>query len=101
MTLDTHHQASLIETAKLELDRAHRAARALDAGELRRGLQLARDSLRQGTVPVDGTPEPDVPPAGEMTRLIAILDRALADLDTGHLAEVGKLIEDARKELEA
>ena len=101
MTLDTHHQASLIETAKLELDRAHRAARALDAGELRRGLQLARDSLRQGAAPVDAAPEPEVPPTDQMARLIAILDRALADLETGQLAEVGKLIEDARKELEA
>ena len=101
MTLETHHQASLIETTKLELDRAHRAALALDAGELRRGLQLARDSLREGAQPVADTPEPSVPSTDKMARLLAILDRALADLDAGNLSEMGNLIESARTALEA
>ena len=101
MTLESHHQATLIETAKLALDRAHRAARALDSGELRRGLELARDSLREGAVPLPETPEPAVPSTDQMSRLITVLDRALADLDAGKLAEMGNLIEAARKELEA
>jgi hypothetical protein len=101
MTLETHHQATLIENAKLELDRAHRAALALDSGELRRGLQIARDSLREGAVPVPETPEPSVPSTDKLARLITFLDRALADLDAGKLAELGNLIEEARKELEA
>ena len=101
MTLETHHQASLIETAKLELDRAHRAALALDAGELRRGLELARTALREGAQPVADTPEPSVPPTDQMARLLAILDRALVDLDAGNLSEMGNLIESARSELGA
>ncbi len=101
MTLETHHQATLIETAKLELDRAHRAALALDAGELRRGLQIARDSLRQGAVPVAGATAPSVPPADTLLRLAASLNQALTDLDDGQLSEMGNLVEAVRKELEA
>lgn len=101
MTLETHHQATLIETAKLELDRAHRAALALDAGELRRGLQIARDSLRQSAVSAPGEPEPSVPPVDAQSRMISTLDRALQDLDDGKLSEMANLIEAVRKQLEA
>lgn len=101
MTLETQYQATLIENAKLELDRAHRAALTLDAGELRRGLQIARDALREGAAPVPEASEPSVPSTDKLARLITFLDRALADLDAGKLAEMGNLIETARKELDA
>ena len=99
MTVETHHQASLIETAQLELERAHRAALALNSGEIRRGVQLALDALRQAAVPADGEPEAAVPPPEVLHRLAATLDRALADLEDGRLAELGALLEATRKEL--
>ena len=101
MTLETRHQAMLIETAKLELGRAHRAALALDAGELRRGLQIARESLREGAVPIADAATPAAPSTETLSRLIATLDRALTDLNEGRLSELGNLIEEVRKELEA
>lgn len=97
MTVETHHQASLVETARLELERAHRAALALDAGEIRRGVQLALDALRAAAVPVEG--EASVPPAAVLHRLAGTLERTLADLEDGRLAELGTLLEAARKEL--
>lgn len=101
MTLETHHQATLIETAKSELERAHRAALALDGGEIRRGLQIAVESLRAALAPVPGEAEPAVPPSPSLKALIAGLEQALTDLDGGQLAEMGNLIEAARKQLEA
>ena len=98
MTVEAHHQASLIETARLELERAHRAALALDAGEMRRGVQLALDALHQAAVPVEAAAEAPVPPA-TVRRLAGMLDRVLADLGNGRLAELGALLEAARKEL--
>ena len=99
MTVETHHQASLIKAAQLELERAHRAALALDAGEIRRGVQLALDALRQAAVPVEGDAEGAVPPATTLHRLAGTLERVLADLQDGQLAELGALLEAARKEL--
>lgn len=99
MTVETHHQASLIETAQLELERAHRAALALDAGEIRRGVQLALDALHQAAVPVAGETEALVPPSATLQRLAGTLDRVLADLQDGRLAELGALLEATRKEL--
>ena len=94
MTVEIHHQASLIEAAQLELERAHRAALALDAGEIRRGVQLALDAVREAA-------EAGVtaPPAETLQRLSGMLDRALVDLQEGRLAELGALLEAARKEL--
>ncbi len=99
MTVETHHQASLIETAQLELERAHRAALALDAGEIRRGVQLALDAVREAAVPVAEEAEASVPPPATLHRLAETLERALADLQEGRLAELGTLLEAARKEL--
>jgi hypothetical protein len=50
---------------------------------------------------VPETPEPSVPSTDKLSRLITFLDRALADLDAGKLAEMGNLIEEARRELVA
>lgn len=99
MTVEAHHQASLIETAQLELERAHRAALALDAGEIRRGVQLALDALREAALPTGGEAEALVPPPDTLHRLAGTLERALADLQDGRLAELGTLLEAARKEL--
>ena len=99
MTIETHHQASLIETAQLELERAHRAALALDAGEIRRGVQLALDALREAALPADGEAEASVPPPATLHAMAATLERALADLQDGRLAELGALLEAARKDL--
>lgn len=99
MTIETHHQASLIETAQLELERAHRAALALDAGEIRRGVQLALTAVREAAVPVEGEAEASVPPPAMLHALAETLERALVDLQEGRLAELGTLLEAARKEL--
>ena len=54
MTAEDHHQDALIETARLELDRAHRAALGMQAGEVRRGLELALAAL-QAAEAVEGS----------------------------------------------
>ena len=101
MTVETHRQASLIETARLELERAHRAALALDAGEIRRGVQLALDALSEAAVPRGGEAEASVPAPETLQRLAGTLGRVLTDLQDGRLAELGALLEAARKELAA
>ncbi len=91
MTVEDHHQDALIETARLELDRAHRAALAMEAGEVRRGLDLALAALQGASA--DG---------GEMYATLAgQISTALADLDSGSLAEMAHIIEAVRKEIEA
>ena len=94
MTVEIHHQASLIEAARLELERAHRAALALDAGEIRRGVQLALNALSEAAESPASVPSPET-----LHRLSATLGRALVDLQDGRLAELGSLLEAARKEL--
>ncbi len=84
MSSEAHHRDALIETAAAELDRAHRGTIALEAGEVRRGLQLASKALHDA----------------EEGDKAAMLDKALADLDDGALAEMGNLIEAVRKTLE-
>jgi hypothetical protein len=101
MTIESHHQATLIEAAKTELERAHRAVRALDGSEIRRGLQIALDSLREALIPAPGGVEPAVPPPDHLQHLVTTLEHALADLQAGKLAEMGNLIETARKQLES
>ncbi len=91
MTVEDHHQDALIETARLELDRAHRAAVAMEAGEVRRGLDLALAALRGASA--DG--------AQRYATLAGQISTALVDLDTGSLAEMAHIIEAVRKEIEA
>ena len=86
MSQDEHHQEALIETARLELDRAHRGVISMEAGEVRRGLQLALAALR-------GL-------AGEPYGVLAgRVESALADLDAGSLADMDNLIEAVRKDI--
>ena len=91
MTVEDHHQDALIETARLELDRAHRAAVAMEAGEVRRGLDLALAALQSAST--DG--------AERYGTLAGQISTALADLDSGSLAEMAHIIEAVRKEIEA
>ena len=91
MTTESHHQGALIETARLELDRAHRAALTMEAGEVRRGLELALAALREAASA--GTPDYEA--------LAGRLATALSDLDSGSLAEMTHIIETARKEIGA
>ena len=91
MSQDDHHQDALLETARLELDRAHRAAIALEAGEVRRGLELALAAFRSAGE-ADGARY--APLAGQ-------IEAALADLDAGSLAEMERIVEAVRKEIEA
>ncbi len=101
MTLETRQQATLLETARLELTRAHRAALALDAAEIRQGVQIALDALREAARLAEAEPAASAWPGEMLRRLAGLLERALADLQGGALAELGALIEAARKELEA
>ncbi len=95
MSEEHHHQGALIETARVELDRAHRGVLAMDAGEVRRGLQLALAALREASGLQSG-------PASQDARLDETVDKlakALADLDGGSLIEMDTLIESVRTEL--
>ena len=89
MSDEGYHRHALIETVQLELDRAHQAAKSMSAGDIRRGLDIAIVSLRE---------------AGSDAQLEscrARLEQAVASLDAGRLSEVGALIEQVRKEVEA
>lgn len=99
MSADTLHHDALIETARLELDRAHRAMLAVDAGEIRRGVALAVAALTEASsdgLQSDASPGPDV-----VREVMATLAQVQTDLDNGSLAELGKLLEAARKQLNA
>jgi hypothetical protein len=87
MSIEAHHRDSLLQTVRLELNRAHRGARAMEAGEIRRGLELALKALRDLM--------PDRPPEIPADALDKV-QTALADLDAGALADMDKLIEDVR-----
>jgi hypothetical protein len=99
---EAEHREALIETARLELDRAHRGVIAMNAGEMRRGLELAAGALRDGAsvlVVKDGPA--DGQRSKTLSDLAETLKEALANLDDGLLSEMAKLVEDVRKELDA
>ena len=91
MSFEAHHQGALVETARLELDRAHRGAAAMDAGEMRRGLQLALAALQEAAA---------ADAAGPLGTLASKVEKALADLDGGSLTEMESLIESVRTSIE-
>lgn len=92
--MEAHHGRALLETAQLELDRVHRAAVAANAGEIRRGLNLALAALQEAGAAGLGT---------EVEQAIqAIHDNLMTaqrDLDDGTLVRMEKLIETARSAL--
>ncbi len=92
MSSEAYHGGALVETARLELDRAHRGAAAMDAGEMRRGLQLALTALQEAAA---------ADTAGPMGALASKVAKALADLDSGSLTEMESLIESVRTSLES
>ncbi len=89
MSSEAHHEDALVETAQLELDRAHRGAVAMDAGEMRRGLQLALTALQEAAADA----------AGPLGALASKVEQALAALDGGSLTEMESLIESVRTSL--
>lgn len=93
---DLHYDA-LIATARLELDRAHRAALATEAGDIRRGLEMAIAALNDAAA----TPaSPGVEPGPDAAKVIAATLRSgLDDLSRGSLSELGNLLESARRDL--
>ncbi len=94
MSVESHHARALLETAQLELDRVHRAAVAANAGEIRRGLDLALAALREAGL---------VGLGAEVDQTIgtvqANLTAARTDLDNGALVEMEQLVESARNSL--
>ena len=88
MSLEAHHDQALIETARSELDRAHRAVIAMQAGEVRRGLQLALTALQSVAAEEGGE---------RYAALASQVQDALRALDTGALADMDTIIEAARK----
>lgn len=96
MTADKHHFDALIATAKLELERAHRGALSIEAGEIRRGLELTLAALRDAAAEEAGTPDPAI-----LAELQTTLTTALAELEQGQLSGMEARIEAARHRLDA
>lgn len=94
MSVEAHHGRALLEEAQLALDRVHRAALAANAGEIRRGLDLAITALR-------GARSAGLSADAEQAigTVQGNLEAARADLDGGALVEMEKLIETARSSL--
>ena len=89
MSNEEHHRFTLIETARTELDRAHRGALAMEAGEVRRGLQLALAAMQEAAAT-------DAPADPALAASTAKLSAALSELDGGSLARMDTLIEELR-----
>ena len=83
---DTPAGIPAVDQARSALERAHRAAIAMDGGELRRALEEARDVL-------GGSDAAGAPAAS------AKIVQALADLDNGPLDVMERLLEQARGDL--
>lgn len=94
MSVEAHHGRALLEEAQLALDSVHRAAIAADAGEIRRGLDLAVTALQGAGSAGLGTDADQT-----IGTVRATLEAARTDLDSGALAQMEKLIETARSSL--
>lgn len=81
-------ETSEVDQARSALERAHRAAIAMDGGELRRALEEARDRLRGSD-------------AANVQQASAKVVQALDELDGGPLDEMERLLEQARADLGA
>ncbi|HJS88117.1 MAG TPA: hypothetical protein VJ779_21915 [Acetobacteraceae bacterium] len=91
---DTDAYIAFREAAQSAVERAHEAALDMRGAELRQGLEDALSAL------ADAEPlAPDPAAASRLRELAELVRRALDDFDKGKLAELGKLVEDARKEL--
>ena len=94
MSIEAHHGRAALEEAQLALDRVHRAALAANAGEIRRGLDLAIAALREAASAGLGDAADQA-----IGTVQAKLETARTDLDRGALVEMEKLIETARSSL--
>ncbi len=94
MSVEAHHARALLEEARSALERVHRAALAANAGEIRRGLDLAVTSLQGAGSAGLGADADQV-----IGTVRATLETARTDLDGGALVEMEKLIETARSSL--
>jgi len=94
VSIEAHRGRAALEEAQLALDRVHRAALAANAGEIRRGLDLAIAALREAAAAGLG----DVADQA-IGSVQANLEVARTDLDGGALVEMEKLIETARSSL--
>ena len=94
MSVEEHHGRALLEQAQLALDRVHRAALAANAGEIRRGLDLAVTALQEA-----GSAGLGADTDQAIGTVCATLKAAQTDLDGGALVEMEKLIETARSSL--
>lgn len=82
------------EAAESAIERAHEAARDMRGAELRQGLEDALSAL------ADAEPRaPDPKTAERLQRVGETIRQALLDFDRGKLAELGILLENARKKL--
>ena len=98
---EAQHREALVETARTELDRAHRGALSMEAAEMRRGLELAILALREGaTLAIPDSTRVDEQRGRALGHLAEALEEALGDLDGGALMEMESLIEGVRKELD-
>lgn len=82
------NETNPLDQARSALERAHRAAMTMEAAELRRALEEARDALNGNG-------------AAGAHDAAAKVARALADLDGGPLDEMERLLEQARADLGA
>lgn len=96
MSVEAHHGRAALEEAQLALHRVHRAALAANAGEIRRGLDLAIAALREAVAAGLGAAADEA-----IGSVQAKLEAAKADLDGGALVEMEKLIEASRSSLAA
>ncbi len=78
----SEHEATKVEQARSALERAHRAAIAMESGELRRALVEARDLLQ-----------------GENSGAATKLGQAVAMLEAGPLDRMEQVIEEVRATL--
>ena len=82
------------EAAQSAIERAHEAALEMRGAELRQGLEDALSAL------ADAEPlAPDPAVAARLRGVAELVRRSLDDFEKGRLAELGNLVEDARKEL--
>ncbi len=82
------------EAAESAMERAVEAAAQASGGELRQGLEDVLQAL------ADATPlAPDRRTAARLQRAAETTRRALADLDSGKLAELGALVEQAHVDI--
>ena len=94
MSVEAHHARALLEEAQLALERVHRAALAANAGEIRRGLDLAVTALQGAGSAGLGTEADQT-----IGTVRATLEAARNDFNGGALVEMEKLIETARSSL--